>query len=261
MQCRTVSCALYGGSEGIKGQEKPFKSLRVLRNGGTTHNLSAVQSQSGAITDITYSSNNTMVAQIDFSTGKVTLTGTTGVAEITATAVATEKYRMATATYTITVVDASYSYKLVNDVNSIKVGDEIVIVAKDSNYALSTTQNKNNRGQATVTKDNTTVTFGDDVQLLQVEKGNIDGTFALNTGNGYLYAASSSSNYLKTETTLSANSSWSITIAEDGTATLQANGSNTRNVMQYNSSSSLFACYSSASQKALSIYKKTPVAM
>lgn len=219
------------------------------------------QSVSGAKTDITYSSNNTTVAQINFSTGKVTLTGTTGVAEITATAVATEEYRMATATYTITVVDASYSYVLVDSNNPINVGDEIVIVAKDYDYALSTTQNKNNRGQATVTKGATTVTFGDDVQLLQVELGNIDETFALNTGNGYLYAASSSNNYLKTETTLSNNSSWLITIAEDGTATLQAQGSYTRNVMQYNSSSSLFACYSSASQKALSIYKKTPAAM
>ena len=126
---------------------------------------------------------------------------------------------------------------------------------------MSTTQNDNNRGQAAVTKnsDGNTVAFGKDVQVLTLEAGTVDNTFALNTGKGYLYAASSGSNYLRTETTLSNNSSWAIAVSVDGTATIVAKGSNTRNTMQYNQTSSVFACYGSASQKALCIYKKNHV--
>ena len=146
-------------------------------------------------------------------------------------------------------------WTLVTDASSLAVGDQIIIAASDYNYALSTTQKSNNRGQAAITKDGDTVAFGSDVQILTVEAGTETGTFAFNTGSGYLYAASSGSNYLRTEATLSANSSWNITIT-DSVATIKAQGANTRNVMQYNESSSLFSCYGSASQKAIAIYKK-----
>ena len=146
-------------------------------------------------------------------------------------------------------------WELVTDGSTLQAGDKIVIVAKDFDVALSTNQKSNNRGQAVVTKNGNVITFGDDVQILVLETGKINGTFAFNTGSGYLYAASSSSNYLRTETALSDNSSWSITISTDGTAAILAQGTNARNVMQYNQSSTLFACYASASQKAIVIYK------
>ena len=147
-------------------------------------------------------------------------------------------------------------WQLVTDVNDLEVGNRVVIAAKDYNYAISTTQNNNNRGQAAITKNGNTISEpSDDVQILTLEAGKTSGSLAFNTGSGYLYAASSSNNYLKTESNLSNNSSWTISIAANGTATLKAQGTNTRNVMQYNQSSSIFACYSSASQKALVIYK------
>ena len=147
------------------------------------------------------------------------------------------------------------TWTLVTDVNNLQVGDQIIIVAKDYNYALSTTQNTNNRGQIAITKDGNTLKIVDGVQIITLEAGKSSGTFAFNVGNGYLYAASSGSNHLKTQTTNNANGSWKITIAADGTATIVAQGTNTRNTMQYNQSSSLFACYASASQKAIVIYK------
>ena len=148
-------------------------------------------------------------------------------------------------------------WELVTNVSDLKAGDKIIIVAKESDIALSTTQNSNNRGQVAITKNGSTIAspLGDDVQILLLESGTVSGTFAFNTGSGYLYAASSSSNYLKTQTTNNANGSWEITIEADGTATITAKGTNTRNVMQYNQTSSLFACYGSASQKAIVIYK------
>ena len=148
------------------------------------------------------------------------------------------------------------AYNLVKNVADLAVGDQIIIAAKDYNYAMSTAQNNNNRGQAAVTKkSDNTVTFDSTVQILTLKAGTVDGTFALYTGSGYLYAASSSANHLKTQTTNDANSSWSIAInSTDSTATVVAKGGNTHNLMQYNQTSSLFSCYNS-SQKPMSIYK------
>ena len=143
---------------------------------------------------------------------------------------------------------------LVTDVSTLQPGDQIVIVATGYDYALGTTQNNNNRAQTAVTKDGNKVTFGDYVQIITLENGNISGTFAFNVGNGYLYAASSSSNYLRTKTTLDNNGSWSITITAAGVATIEAQGTNTRNWLRYNSGSSLFSCYSSG-QTDVAIYK------
>lgn len=157
---------------------------------------------------------------------------------------------------TITQLGASSDvWELVTGAASISVGDKIVIVAKDFNYALSTTQNNNNRGQAVVTKNTNTVSFGSDVQIMTVEEGIVDGTFAFNTGDGYLYAASSSSNYLKTRGTINENASWSITV-ENEVAKIVAQGTNTRNMLQYNNTSSLFSCYAEDKpQASISIYK------
>ncbi len=150
---------------------------------------------------------------------------------------------------------ASETYELVTNVSDLNAGDKVIIVANDYNFALSTTQNGNNRGQATITKNGTTISnISGDVQVLTLENGTTAGTFAFNTGSGYLYAASSSKNYLKTETALSANSSWNISITDKGVATVKAQGSNTKNWMRYNNTSSIFACYSSG-QKDICIYK------
>ena len=152
--------------------------------------------------------------------------------------------------------EADGTWTLVTDAGTLKAGDKVVIVAKDYDFALSTTQNSNNRGQAAITKSsdkNTLTDVPSTVQVLTLEAGTTTGSFAFNTGSGYLYAASSSKNYLRTETELSANSSWKITIT-DGTASVVAQGSNTKNTMYYNQSSSLFSSYSSA-QKAIVIYR------
>ena len=146
-------------------------------------------------------------------------------------------------------------WTLVSDASKLAIGDKIVIAATDYDYAISTTQNKNNRGQAAITKTNSTITISETVQILTLEAGVVDNTFAFNTGSGYLYAASSSGNYLKTQTTNNENGSWSIAIDAKGVATVVAKGTSTRATMQYNQQSSLFACYSSATQKAISIYK------
>lgn len=207
----------------------------------------------GAQTTVTYKSSNTDVATVDETTGAVTIVAA-GTTTITATAAETDEYYGATASYTLEVTapatggdDTTNAYTLLTDVSQLTAGSSIVIAAKGYNYAISTTQNSNNRAQAAVKKSGNTITFGDDVQILTVEAGSTAGSFAFNTGSGYLFAASSSKNYLKTETSLSANSSWSVDIAADGTATIKAKGGNTRNWLRYNSTNNppIFSCYGS----------------
>ena len=141
---------------------------------------------------------------------------------------------------------------LVTDASTLKVGDEIIIAAKDNDFAMGE-QKTNNRAAVAVTKSEDKLTLTAGVQKLTLKQGAKENTFAFDTGSGYLYAASSSKNHLKTESKLSDNSSWSVAIA-DGKATVIAQGANTRNVMKYNSNSELFACYASG-QQDIAIYK------
>jgi len=145
-------------------------------------------------------------------------------------------------------------WKLVTDVSNLSIGDQIVIVASNYDYALSTTQNNNNRAAASITKQDNIVIIDDSIQILTLTAGTNTNQFGFYTGSGYLYAASSSSNYLRTSDTLDDNGSWSISITTDGIATMKSNGTNTRNWIRYNTSSKLFACYST-SQTDVSIYK------
>lgn len=144
------------------------------------------------------------------------------------------------------------SWKLVTNASELKAGDQIIIVAKDEDKALGTTQGNNNRSAADITK--TSILITDDIQVITLENGKKDNTFAFNVRTGYLYAASMKSNHLKTETTLSDNSSWDITITAEGVATIKAQGTNSRNLLKYNKSSTLFSCYASG-QKDVCIYK------
>ena len=143
-------------------------------------------------------------------------------------------------------------YELVTDADALTVDSKIIIVAKDYDYALSTTQNGNNRGQAAVTKvDNKIENPGDGVQVLTVGEGYAEGTLSFSTGQQYLFAPGGG-NYLRSTTTLNDNASWTVTIA-DGVATIKANRSG-KNWMRYNSTSSIFSCYDSG-QKDIVIYK------
>lgn len=165
------------------------------------------------------------------------------------------------ATYYAVFSDAiGEDWTLVTDVSSLNAGDAVIIAAQDYAKAMSTTQKTNNRGAATITKSGSTLSYTADagVQVFTLEEGTISGTWSFNTGSGYIYAAgSSNNNYLKTETKKSANSSWLIDITSS-TYTIQAKGNSTHNLLLYNSSSSLFSCYSQSTtiQKAVVLYKQ-----
>ena len=152
-------------------------------------------------------------------------------------------------------------YVLVKKASDLVSGSKVLIAASAYNYAMSATQSSNNRGRVAVTKGTNAdgyniVTFTGNVGKFTLGNGTSSGTYSFYDAsyNGYLYAGSSSSNQLKTQTSLTANSSWNITFASSGVATVKAAGTNKRNWMRYNSSSGIFACYSSG-QKDVAIYK------
>ena len=160
--------------------------------------------------------------------------------------------------FTLVAESSTGTATLVTNAADLAAGDQVVIVASGYDFALSTDQRDNNRGQVAIAKEGEKVTLNDDVQRLTLEEGTKEGTYAFSTGSGYLYAASSSSNHLKTQTTNNANSSWAITIDGNGVATIKAQGANTRNWLMYNFNSDLFSCYSSG-QQGVSLYKVTQI--
>ena len=149
-------------------------------------------------------------------------------------------------------------YSLVTSTDALTVGSEVIIVGfgDKGTAALSTTQQPNNRAAAGVTVESDKVKNpSDGVQVFTLGFGELGNSVAFSTGAGYIYAASSGNNYMKTEENLSKNSSFEVKIA-GGVATITAQGEFTRNVIQYNESSTCFSCYGSASQKPVKIFKK-----
>ena len=150
------------------------------------------------------------------------------------------------------------AWVLVTDASDLAVNDDVIIAAANENYALGTEQKSNNRGTGTIVKGSNVALLESNVQIITLESGNKPSTLAFYTGSGYLYAASSDNNYLRTENELSDNSSWAIEI-EESVATIEAQGENTRNLLQYNSNNNnkLFSCYSSK-QAPVAIYEYNP---
>lgn len=149
-------------------------------------------------------------------------------------------------------------YQLLTNVADLNIGDKVIIANTEAAQAISSTQNSNNRAQTAVTIDGDCIVApGDAVEIFEVEEGTENGSYAFKATKtaGYIYAASSKSNHMKTEAEKSANSSWLITIA-DGVTSVVAQGANTHNTMQYNlnSGNGIFSCYGSATQMPVDIY-------
>lgn len=153
-------------------------------------------------------------------------------------------------------------WKLVTDAAELENDTRIVIAAKDEAVALSTTQNTNNRGQVEITKKYNTIVLTDTVQIITLELGTIQNTFAFNTGNGYLYAAgANSSNYLRTQVENNIKGLWEIAINAGNTEIVVTPTANiSHNILKHNSTSDCFSCYEEGNnQKAVVIYKEVCV--
>ena len=151
-------------------------------------------------------------------------------------------------------------WELVTKASTLKVGDQVVIAAAKYDYALSTTQNTDNRGRAGITRnDNNTITFGKDVQVLTLKEGIYENTFMLHTGEGYLHA---SSNKLLTNDA-NAYGSWNITITyyeEKYVANISVDIKTiTTNTIKYSNSNKHFSCYVYNKQENICLYRKKEI--
>ena len=144
-------------------------------------------------------------------------------------------------------------YYLVTDVSQLVAGRTYLIVNTTAGKALGKNQNTNNRSAVNVTVSNNVIaSIGNNVCELVL--GSEEGYWTFfdanyDTQGGYLYAASSSYNNLKTQATNDANGRWSISFS-NGVATIKAQGSNTRNIIKYNANNGtpIFSCYASGQQ-------------
>lgn len=143
------------------------------------------------------------------------------------------------------------NYELVTSDDQLVVGDKYLIVNTSAGKALSTNQASNNRTATALTVTNNVIegtSLGTDVEVLTLGGTSEGYTLYASTTPGYLYAASSKYNYLRTSTTLNDNCKATITIDANGNAAIKFTGSNSRNILRYNKTSKLFACYASGQE-------------
>ena len=150
-------------------------------------------------------------------------------------------------------------FKKVTTAEDLQVGKKVIITNTDASQGLGA-QASNNRSAATVTPNGDLITVDKttNAAVTVLTLGESDGkyTFFDEANNGYLYAASSSSNYLKTQSALNDNGKCTIAIA-NGVATIKFQGTNKRNWIRYNpnNGSPIFSCYRSG-QNDVAIYQE-----
>lgn len=190
-----------------------------------------------------------------------------GIYKIAAYTAGTEtlaKSATVTKTYVISL-PLEEPYILCEDAAWLTEGANIIFassVAAGEQKAMSKLQKTNNRGAASVTigsafnagKETVGIVSKDaDVAVFTVGISNGHITFYTgdsrdaknNSVAGYLYAANSKDNQLKTQNNVDDNAEWTVAVATNGEATIKAQGNNKRNWMRYNPNNSnpMFSCY------------------
>ena len=172
--------------------------------------------------------------------------------------------------FVYTMRDKAAAFKLVTSAEQLQqaVGKQVLIggyVTGDDNMYVMSTQNNNNRAAVAVSlngKDGVLdmIARTDAHAVMQLGKEGNNYTFYDIDEQGYLYAASSTSNHLKTKATLDANGKAAITVdADTHEAAIVFQGGHERNTLRFNAGNSntdpLFSCYSANnSQQPVYLY-------
>lgn len=171
--------------------------------------------------------------------------------------VVTISYQGKSFTYTITSVSdavvADGYYQMITSSEDLVVDAKYVIGYVDSNKDISVlmgAQNTNNRASLAATISEGKVNdLPAGAVVFTLKAGNKSNTYSFYDGTGYLYAASGSSNHLKTEVELSDNSSFSVAVANTGLVTADAQGTNSHCRIKCNTGNNpiIFSCYTTGS--------------
>ena len=189
---------------------------------------------------------------------------TAGATEVKVTASVTVNDVTKTATKLIegiTVKESNaHTYQLLTNVNDLKIGSQVIVANEGATMALGTDQKLNNRAAVPtgdrLVNSNLVVDTGkdSDIEVFTVEAGTKENTFAFKSTSSslYIYAASSSKNYLRSQTEKDDNASFAVEVT-GSVVKVTAQGTSTRNLLKYNDTDKIFSCYSNG-QKDISMY-------
>lgn len=208
--------------------------------------------------NVTWSSDKESVATVD-ETGLVTAVAG-GTAIITVTSVADDTK---TATCTITVPEipnfSNGDWQKVSSAAELTAGSYVIIAAASSNKAMKGYVSGNNCDALNATKnsDGSLLTYDSKFGVFEIDDYEIDEvtykTFQNVEDDTYLFL-SSNNNYLKSQPNKNANAAWTISVASNTKYATVTSKSQPTRYIQYNGSSTIFACYT-GSQAEIVLYK------
>lgn len=170
------------------------------------------------------------------------------------------------ASFTVNMADAVqevvpvYAWRLLKKDAELAAGDRIIIANADGDYAISTTQNTNNRSATGVTvEEEILVEPSGEVEIFTLGAGSSNGSFSMKAlAGGYLSATSSNSkNNMRTVSSVDGYASWTFSFSNTGIATVKAT-QGSRNQIRFNANngSPIFSCYGSSSNvKDIKVYR------
>ncbi len=146
---------------------------------------------------------------------------------------------------------SEHKYYLVTDASQLVDGRTYLIVNTTDGKALGKDQNTDSRSAEEVVVSNDVIA-GVSNSVCELTLGSDGGYWTFfdaswNSSGGYLYAAGSSANQLKTQTTNNARGKWSISFS-NGVATIKPQSGNTRIKYNPNNGTPVFSCYASGQQ-------------
>ncbi len=154
------------------------------------------------------------------------------------------------------------TYQLVTSASDLEAGARYVISSSATNGSAKAMQSRgsgtnNNQGAVDVTITNMQIVLNDTDEATPFYLGGDASGWTFSDGNYYLTATNTtSSNYLKTTTTLDNYCYFSISFSAND-AVITCTGKSSRNLLRYNSSNNppLFSCYNSG-QNPVYLYKE-----
>lgn len=148
-------------------------------------------------------------------------------------------------------------FELLTDASALHEGDEIIIVNQAKTHAMGA-QNGNYRSRVSVTVTDDTISEPEEGVAVITLEGE-EGSWNLKVQDGYLSAPSAAKNQLLTADSVTDYATWTISVDENGLASLTALAG-ARNRLLYNSQSGFerFSCYANtgATMKEVLIFHK-----
>ena len=196
------------------------------------------------VQDVVWSTSDSTIAIVD-QNGLVQAVKA-GEATITATTVDGGKVAECALT-----VEAVYYHRAMS-VAELKAGKKMLIVNAGDTLAMAQA-NKNNFGQVAIApEDGLLSDVPATATIITIEQ---DSVFAFAVEGGYIYAGTSSSNYLRVQEQRDELAEWDITIDENGLATIVCHSSKSkRNTIRYNKQSEVFSAYAAGKEEDVVIF-------